>query len=208
MAKSERVGQLEDQLKARDQRIGELHIEVDELRDLVRRFEEQDEDEIHAIESWVEALRCERADDGTWSLGPWWEAHKERVEKHKALVREWNQYVEEFNRGGIKRPVGRPLQASEAQCSDVLKMRKRGASLRDIADETSLGLPTVRTIVGKKAGTDRTSSRNLKRIEIDRLKAAAWKRTVRTIDDMPRRAHQLVKNRRALLTEAKGLGRA
>ena len=67
---------------------------------------------------------------------------------------------------------------------------------------------TVRTIVGKKAGTDRTSSRNLKRIEIDRLKAAAWKRTVRTIDDMPRRTNQVVKNRRALLTEAKGLGRA
>ena len=33
MAKSERVGQLEDQLKARDQRISELHIDVDELRD-------------------------------------------------------------------------------------------------------------------------------------------------------------------------------
>ena len=138
---------------------------------MVRRFEEQDEDEIHDIEigSRRSAARGPTTAHGRLALGG---KHTRRGSRSTMRLREWNQYVEEFNRGGIKRPVGRPLQASEAQCSDILKMRKRGASLRG---ETSLGLPTVRTIVGKKAGTDRTSSR---------LKAAAWKRTVRTIDDV------------------------
>jgi hypothetical protein len=54
------------------------------------------------------------------------------------------------------RNVGRPLAASEAQCATVLKLHKAGTSLRAIAEETSLGLRTVRTIVDgrKRHGPD------------------------------------------------------
>ena len=37
----------------------------------------------------------------------------------------------------------------------MLKLHKAGKSLRGIVDETSLSLQTVRTIVGRKNGTDR-----------------------------------------------------
>jgi DNA-binding CsgD family transcriptional regulator len=50
---------------------------------------------------------------------------------------------------GHAQPVGRPLAASEAQQATVRRLRKAGKSLRWIAEETSLGLNTVRTIVGK-----------------------------------------------------------
>ena len=60
---------------------------------------------------------------------------------------------------GQHQPVGRPLQASEAQCEHVRKLRKVGKSLRWIAEETSLTLSTVRTIVSKADGTDRTSQK-------------------------------------------------
>ncbi len=49
-------------------------------------------------------------------------------------------------------PVGRPLAASEAQQATVRKLRKAGKSLRWIAEETALGLNTVRTILVKANG--------------------------------------------------------
>jgi DNA invertase Pin-like site-specific DNA recombinase len=54
---------------------------------------------------------------------------------------------------------GRPIAASDAQQIAVRKMRKAGASLRKIARDTSLGLQTVRTILGQPAGKDRTLKR-------------------------------------------------
>jgi hypothetical protein len=37
------------------------------------------------------------------------------------------------------------------------QLRRRGTSLRDIAEETSLGLRTVRTILDQQDGGDRTT---------------------------------------------------
>jgi hypothetical protein len=88
----------------------------------------------------------------------------------------------------------------------VQRLRKAGHSLRSIADETSLGLPTVRTIVGKAAGTDRTSRREQARIDL-RREQLAWKRQRRDGDALPARAERVVEEGRALLKEAKGLGR-
>jgi hypothetical protein len=90
----------------------------------------------------------------------------------------------------------------------VLKLRKRGMSLRDIADETSLGLNTVRTIVGRTNGTDRTSIKHLRRIDPDRAHMRAWTAKRQARDALPRRIHQLRENGDELLKEAKGLGRS
>jgi transposase len=103
--------------------------------------------------------------------------------------------------------VGRPLAASEAQCAQVSKLRKAGTSLRGIAEETGLGLNTVRTIVGKANGTDRTTKGWRERIEPDRAQATRWKRQRRTGNALPRRAQGVVEQVRALRKEAKGLGR-
>lgn len=99
-------------------------------------------------------------------------------------------------------PIGRPLAASAAQISQVLKLHKCGSSLRGIADETSLGLPTLRTIIGKRYGTDRTSQRHRERID-NRIRASTWKRQRRTGDALPKRVQRIVKEGEALVKEAK-----
>jgi predicted ATPase len=43
-------------------------------------------------------------------------------------------------------------------------MHKAGKPLREIAEETSLGLRTVRTIIAKGNGTDRSTIKHLERI--------------------------------------------
>jgi hypothetical protein len=63
------------------------------------------------------------------------------VAKHNELARKWNYKI----LGG--QPVGRPLAASEAQ----IALRDAGTSLRTIAEETSLGLNTVHTILTRSA---------------------------------------------------------
>jgi lambda repressor-like predicted transcriptional regulator len=55
--------------------------------------------------------------------------------------------------------AGRPIAASDTQQIAVRKMRKAGTSLRKIARDTSLGLQTVRTVLGRPAGKDRTLKR-------------------------------------------------
>jgi hypothetical protein len=88
----------------------------------------------------------------------------------------------------------------------VRKLRKAGRSLRWISEETSLGLSTVRTILGKVDGSDRTSKAHRARIEINRPEATSWKRRKRQGDALPRQAQAVVETGHALLKEAKGLG--
>ena len=89
----------------------------------------------------------------------------EWFEKYQMLLRNWNRFVPEWNALVRPRNVGRPLAASEAQVAEVLKLHKAGGSLRGIADATSLGLATVRTIIGQKNGTDRTTVKHLKLVK-------------------------------------------
>jgi hypothetical protein len=69
--------------------------------------------------------------------------------------------------------LGRPLLASEAQQRDVRKLHKSGKSLRTIVTATGLSFRTVRTIVGRVEGTDRTTRRTN---ELRRLKLNASRR--------------------------------
>jgi hypothetical protein len=123
-------------------------------------------------------------------------------------VRNWNRYLPLIN--GQPRNVGRPLAASEAQIAEVRRSRRAGRSLRGIADDTGLGLPTVRTIVGQMDSCDRTTVKHRKRLEqIDtRQQRARWKRQGRIGDGLPKRAQALVKQGAALAKEARGLGRS
>jgi hypothetical protein len=203
MTEANRIGALQDEIKARDRRIEELRREIDDLRDLVRRMEEQVEDAGNVIERWKEAFQMEMTESGSWTWGPFWEERDQMVRTHNDLVDRWNRFVPLINR----QPVGRPLAASEAQCATVLKLRKAGKSLRDVAEETNLGLNTVRTIVDKGKGTDRATRKHRARIEKDRQKAISWKRRKRTGDALPGQAQHTFDEGKALLKEAKGLGR-
>jgi hypothetical protein len=197
-----RIDQLQDEIKQRDRRIVELREEIDDLRDLVRRMEENVEDADNTIERWAETFGMVLTDDGwTWKL--FWEEHNQIIDEYNNLVARWNRFVPMLN----LQNVGRPLAASEAQCVRVLKLRKLGMSLRGIAEETNLGLATVRTIIDKQHRNDRTAKRHRARIEPDRQRLARWKRQRRTGDSLPKQAQSVVDDGRALITEAKGLGR-
>jgi hypothetical protein len=202
------VGELQDELKHKDERIEELRQEIDEQGELIQRLREHAEDYDNCMERWKETFQMTMTDDGSWTWNPFWKEHFKTIDDYNALVRNWNKYVPFIN--GRTQPVGRPLAASEAQAAEVLRLHKQGRSLRGIADDTSLGLNTVRTIVTKKNGTDRTMKKHrqrLERIELDRVRLASQRRQKRTGDALPRQAQRVVEEGRDLIKEAKGLGR-
>jgi len=197
-----RIGELQDEIKHRDRRIEELRREIDEQRDLIRRLEEHAEDYANVQERWKEAFGMTQTEDGKWTWEPFWDEHSKLIDDYNALVRDWNKYLPIIN--GMPQPVGRPLAASEAQRAEVLKLHKRGESLRGIAEELTLGLQTVRTIVAQKQGTDRTTRKHRERID-NKKQALRWKRQRRTGDALPKQAQRVVEEGRELVKAAKGL---
>jgi hypothetical protein len=202
--KQRTIGELEDEIKHRDRRIEELRGELDEERELVRKLRENAEEYRESIESWCESFGMEMTDDGQWSWKPFWDENKKLIDDYNALVRDWNRFLPIINGHG-GRNAGRPLEASRAQRYEVVEMRFRGASLRAIAEATSLTLATVRTIIGKQSGKDRTTKKHrqrAERIEIDRERKAKWKRQRRG-DNLPKRMTRYVNETTALIKQAK-----
>jgi hypothetical protein len=150
----------------------------------------------------------EMTDDGAWTWGPFWDEHNKLVEDYNDLVKRWNRNIPIINAGLMD--VGRPLAASGAQVRTVTKLHKAGKSLRWIVDDTNLSLRTVRTIVEKSEGTDRTTKRRrqrVERIEIDKFTRSHEKRVRRTIDAVPKQVQAVIEAGQSLVKEAKGLGR-
>jgi hypothetical protein len=203
------VGELQDELKHKDERIEELREEIDKQGELIQRLREHADDYVNCMERWKETFQMTMTDDGRWTWDAFWAEHNKVVDDYNALVRNWNKYLPLINSHG--QPVGRPLAASEAQVAQVRMLRKQGLSLRGIVDETNLGLNTVRTIVAKDSGNDRTSKKHrqrVERIELGRARLASQRRQKRTGDALPRQAQRVVEEGRDLIKEAKGLGRA
>jgi hypothetical protein len=209
MVRRTTIGELQDELKHRARRIEELRREIDEQRDLIKRQQEQIDDYDALMEQWATAFRMEQNADGEWSWAPFIEAVKEVRQQRDKLLRDWNRFVDEYNAVVVprRRNVGRPIAASDAQQDEVRKLRKGGHSLRAIAEETSLGLQTVVTILSKDERTDRASRKHLQRIDPDRAAALRWKAQARAINGIPGTVNRLLKTSRALHKEAKGLGR-
>jgi hypothetical protein len=203
MGLRERIGELEDEIKLLDRRIAELKDEIDKERDLVKRHKEVLQDCDAMIEQWKQAFDMVQDETGDWvwregfALGDKW------FEKHQSLVRQWNRFVGEYNATFRPRNVGRPLAASETECAEVLRLRKAGASLREIGDEAGLGLQTVRTIIEGRKGTDRTMRKRMERIMPDKQEVAAWLAARRTRDALPRRLKAWEEQREELRKEAK-----
>ena len=158
--------------------------------------------------------------------------HNVVISKYNALVRDWNAHLADVKE---RRNVGRPLAASPAQVRRVLKLRKGGLdldafvgetiglngfeaskltrkydkpplSLREIAEETGLGLNTVRTIIAQAKRTDRTSRKHLARVEPEAIdqRLARWKRQRRSGNELPKRINNHLKAGAALILEARG----
>ena len=205
-----RIEELEVDLRYRDDQIKELRGEHSQAVDLVDEMREHVEGANDLIDSWIEAFGMEMNEDGVYALNRelLLDQHTKLRETHNKLLRRWNKFVGEYNSTVAPRDLGRPLQASEAQVKEVRKLRKRGGSLRAIAEQTGLGIQTVRTIVGKDTGTDRTGKRAnlLRKREIDRLRAAEYRAQKRTRDGLPKRITETRKRGDELVKAAKGLG--
>jgi hypothetical protein len=152
-----------------------LRAERDEAQALVREMEEHLTDCNTMIERWIEAFDMVQDEDGKWCWKQAFVRGDEWLHKYVDLARRWNKIVSQYNARVAPRNVGRPMGASEAQQVQVRKLRQSGMSLRGIADETSLALHTIRTIVGKVNGTDRTTIKHLERIDPDRGRQVSWK---------------------------------
>jgi hypothetical protein len=211
MSKVGSFGQLEqeiERLKAeielRDHRIKLLTEERDaerklvaEMRDHVENANERIEDGQNLIQSWVEAFEMTLGDDGKWEWPEFVRTHNDAVDRYNKLLRKWNQNVADFNavHESKARPHGRPLLASPAQCDRVRKLRYEGRSYRDIVDDTGLSMRTIRTIIARGTGADRTIRRHaeLQKITIDRAEQTRWRARRRTRDRIPSQLNHWLK---------------
>jgi hypothetical protein len=199
-----RIADLEDELRQRDRRISELKGELESERDLTHRLAEQVQASSDTIEAWKHCFEMVPNEEGVWEWQHAFAQGREWYEKYKLLLREWNQFVPQYNAAVRKRNVGRPLAASDAQCANVRRLHKAGKSLRHIADETNLGVATVRTIVGQANGTDRSTIKHLSRIDPERARARAWQAKLQQRNALPKRIHELQKSGAKLRKEVKG----
>ena len=155
----ETKAELRTEVERLNEQIKELRQERGEALDLVDQMREQVEDSNALIDSWIEVFDMEQGEDGVWLFDSQqrklWQDHAALHEAHQKLIRQWNKFIGEYNSTVAPRDLGRPLQASDAQVKEVLRLRKAGTSLRAIAAQTNLGFRTVRTIVEKMAGTGR-----------------------------------------------------
>lgn len=205
----DRTAELEAELRQRDDKIKELTYERDEALEVVDAMREQIEDNDHLIENWKDAFDMRATGDGNVE---WGNADIETLEAYIALIDDFNKLVRRHNRfvrERYPRVIGRPLAASAAQQTEVLALRKKHISLRRIAEETRLGLSTVRTITDKPTGKGRISKRTneLRRKEFDRSRAAAYRVRYKAREQLPDRIAEVQKAGAALIKEAKGLGR-
>jgi hypothetical protein len=203
MTDEQRIAELEDQLKEAERRIAELRQERDDARDLVQRQAEHVHDCRDQTERWIEAFDMSLNEEGDWVWQRAFVQGEEWYHKYVDLLKKWNKLIPKYNAAIVPKDVGRPLQASQAQCKEVVRLHKSGASLRAIADDTSLS--TVRTIVGRQTGADRTTRKRMERIMPDRLKEASWNAKLRSRKALPRQINESLKAGEALTKEAKGL---
>jgi DNA repair exonuclease SbcCD ATPase subunit len=195
-----RIGELEDALKDKERRIEDLRDERDRQAQLITKLREQLEECDAQIERWIEAFDMQLDDKGLWI----WNV-KDEHGRYLALLQEWNRFVPRYNATVAPRNMGRPLGASEAQRRQVLRRRKSGESLRSIAEDMTIGLRTVRTIVEKVDGVDRATLARLNCLAPDRAAEIRARRISKDRAALPKRINENLKRNAELIKGAKGL---
>jgi septal ring factor EnvC (AmiA/AmiB activator) len=210
-APPKRIGELEDKLKQAAARIKELKAERDEAQQLVDEMRAEIEKGNEILEQWREAFGMVFADSGMWRFprDELLEEHERVLEENREMINRWNCLVPRFNATILARDIGRPLAASEAQQAQVRQLRKAGRSLRAITKATGLGLQTVRTIIDKPAGEDRTAKLKgvMRRRQLDKARMATWRARKRVRDGLPKWITEHQKKSEQLIKAAKGLGK-
>jgi hypothetical protein len=203
MQDTDPVAKLKGELRQRDERIKELIAERDRETALAQELRERLEENRAVLESWIESFSMELDDRGNWDWHPFVARFEARELAYNELLKKWNRFVPRYNAIVAPRSPGRPLAASPSQQRDVLKRRKAGQSLRAIADETALGLQTVRTIIDQADGVDRAALARLKRIAPDRLADAHERAARKQRAALPQRINAALNTSAALCKKAK-----
>ena len=199
------IAQLEDELKEAQRQIDELRRERNDRDMLIAEMREHIKARSALTEAWIEAFEMEQDLDGTWRWKSSFAEGDEWFAKYHVLLKQWNAAVADFNAKIASRPVGRPLAASEAQVAEVCKLRKQNRSLRNIAEETNLGLSTVRSIVYDEDRAMRAWRKRFEPIQLDALAEASWRSRSKLRAALPRRINESLKAGRELVQRAKGL---
>jgi hypothetical protein len=198
---TQKIADLERELRFRDQRINALKSEIDGLRQAVRDMEEWITERDAYLEEFITTFGLDLDNDGFYRNGDFIRRHQQLFEDYSALVTRHNKLVRRFNANiASVQPVGRPIAASEAQQDRVLKLHKAGRSSRRIAEEIGLSRRTVTTVIEKSDGTDRTTSKHRMRLGLE-PKRGDWRQPA--IANLPRRATGLRKEAKKLLKEAR-----
>lgn len=156
MAPTSELAHLRGRVKKLVDEVGEMRNLLIAMREHVEKADAQIERSNEIIRRRIEDFEIMLADTG----GEWKDG---LIERYNDLTNEYNKLVKKWNRHAISlkasRPIGRRLQASEAQQVQVRKLRKAGHILRDIAQETNLSIQTVRTIIKRKESVDRPNKK-------------------------------------------------
>lgn len=202
----QRIADLEREIVLRDRRIAELKAEIDETRRLLQAMEEHDEERAEYLETFVSTFGMTVDADGNWENGEFIKGYQDVIGQRNEMVDRYNKLVSAYNRDAVApNPVGRPIAASEAQQALIIKHHKAGRSSRWIAEEMTLSRRTVTTIIDKVEGAGRTAAKHRARLGLE-PKRKDWRPA--SIKRLPKQATKLFEKGRALLKEAKGLGRS
>jgi hypothetical protein len=196
------IADLKRELELKDRRIAELKDEVDGLRDLVRRLEEQAQESDEYLENFVMAFGLVMNDAGKWTNSEALKEEREFHEQHADLVRRYNKLVGIHNRHIADiQPVGRPVAADEEEQEEILWRHKRGESARSIAEEMELSRRTVTTVINKSDGTDRSMNQRRQKLGVE-PRHRDWRIAAR--EGMAKRTDADFEKSRELRREAKG----
>lgn len=201
-----RVTELEDEVKLLKRQLDDARAERDDALATIGEQNEWLEDQRSVLDQWIAAFDMVQNDKGEWSFGEWVRQRDELTDKYFAQIADWNKFVGQYNAVVAPkwRNIGRPLAASDAQKARVLGLRKEGESLQSIADETNLSLRTVRTIVDKADGVDRTTLARLEKIAPEKIKEKLERANRKSRKYLPARINALIAEADSLKKKARG----
>jgi cell fate (sporulation/competence/biofilm development) regulator YmcA (YheA/YmcA/DUF963 family) len=204
--KDQRIAELEGALKDAKRRSDDLRKEINDQNALITDLRESVEDLRETVQSFKDAFDLARGTEpGTVSNGPLVDRFNEAVKDYNQLLDRFNSLVR-FCRARVwPQPMGRPLGASKDQRQRILAHRKAGKSLRWIAEEMNLGLQTVRTVIDKKDGVDRTTLDRWQRIAPDMRQRRDRLRREKDVGVLRKRIPRLLEESAELIKRAKGL---
>jgi hypothetical protein len=206
MTPQHRIAELEEALKEKERRLQELKADLDKANDLAQRQDDHVRVCAETIEALKAAFEMQLREDGVWVWNDTVVAGEKWHDRYIDLVHKWNRNVADFNATMVRRRnVGRPLAATDAQQQTVIRLRTAGKSLRAIAEQTRLGLTTVRTILDQRQRRDRSSMKHLERIRQDMVEERTWQSQKRTRRALPGRIDALRRQGDELCKEAKAL---